>query len=82
MAKGPFHRPSPIDEPYRSESKAGPESGHINGLTCIHQRTHCVATHDPDDCENELDQIDIQNFLDTLAEVALAVARRGKRVDP
>ncbi len=49
-------------------------------LTCIHQRIHCAATTDPLEEPDELDQIAIQSFLDTLAEVALAVAQR-KRID-
>ena len=49
-----------------------------NGLTCIHRRIHCAATPgatEPDN-EDELDCIAINHFLDTLAEVALAIARR------
>ena len=49
-------------------------------LTCIHQRIHWAATADPLEEPDELDQIAIQSFLDTLAEVALAVAQR-KRID-
>ena len=49
-------------------------------LTCIHQRIHWAATPDPLEEPDELDQIAIQSFLDTLAEVALAVAQR-KRID-
>ena len=56
------------------------ECGSENGLTPIHQRIHCGATPDaikPDlGNENELDSIAIDHFLDTLAEVALAIARR------
>ncbi len=49
-------------------------------MTCIHQRIHWAATTDPLEEPDELDQIAIQSFLDTLAEVALAVAQR-KRID-
>ena len=49
-------------------------------LTCIHQRIHWATTTDPLEEPDELDQIAIQSFLDTLAEVALAVAQR-KRID-
>ncbi len=49
-------------------------------MTCIHQRIHWAATPDPLEEPDELDQIAIQSFLDTLAEVALAVAQR-KRID-
>ena len=59
------------------------ETGPLEGLTCIHQRIHCVATPETPEPENELDQIAIDNFLQTLAEVALAVARRRQQqVDP
>ncbi len=57
------------------------ESGLVNGLTPIHQRIHCAATADTTQPENELDSIAINNFLDTLAEVALAVARRKAQLD-
>jgi len=57
--------------------------GGVNGLTPIHSRIHCAATPDPnkDQLENELDQIAIDHFLDTLAEVALAIARRRQQLD-
>ena len=57
------------------------QSGGVNALTPIHQRIHCAATNDTLDSENELDLIAINNFLDTLAEVALAVARRRIQLD-
>ena len=53
------------------------ESGDENLLTCIHGRIHCVATHEGEE-ESDLDNLHIQNFLDTLAEVALAIASRGE----
>ena len=40
---------------------------------------HCAATPDAtkhDEHETELDRIAIDNLLDTLAEIALAIARR------
>jgi len=46
------------------------------GLTPIHRRIHCAATSDTTDDTNELDAVAIENFLDTIAEVALAIARR------
>ncbi len=52
-----------------------------NGLTPIHRRIHCAARPDSVDGGNELDQIDIDNFLDTLAEVAMAIARRRQPLD-
>ena len=52
------------------------ESGPLNVLTPIHRRIHCSATRDTTEGRDELDRIAIDNFLDTLAEVALAIARR------
>ena len=52
-----------------------------NGLTPIHMRIHCAATPDTVDGGNELDQIDIDHFLDTLAEVAMAIVRRRQLLD-
>ena len=52
------------------------ESGSVNGLTPIHQRIHCAATPVTIADANELDIITVDNFVDTLAEVALAIARR------
>ncbi len=61
------------------------ESGLENGLTPIHGRIHCAATPDTtepeNENENELDGIAIDHFLDTLAEVAMAVARRRQQLD-
>ena len=48
-------------------------------LTCIHQRIHWAATDEPEPDENfvgELDGIQINDFINTLAEVAMAVATR------
>ncbi len=56
------------------------ESGAEKALTPIRRGIHCGATADTgDNCEdsvNELDRLAINHFLDTLAEVALAIARR------
>ncbi len=57
------------------------ESNGLNGLTPIHERIHCAATADTTQPENELDSIAIDHFLDTLAEVAMAVARRRQQLD-
>ena len=47
------------------------------GLTSIHARIHYTATPDAAiEGLEELDQIDIDNFISTLAEVAVSVARR------
>ena len=53
-----------------------------NGLTSIHPRIHCVATQDATidlDSYDELDQIDIDNLINTLAKVAISVARREQQ---
>ena len=59
------------------------ESGLENGLTPIHRRIHCAATPDTTEHENEneLDSMAIDHFLDTLAEVAMAGARRRQQLD-
>ena len=61
-----------------------PRSGVADALTGIHGRIHCAATPDAsehDEDETELDRIAIDNLLDTLAEVALAIARRREQLD-
>ena len=62
-----------------------PRSGVPDALTRIHGRIHCAATPDAtkhDEHETEFDRIAIDNFLDTLAEIALAIARRREQIDP
>ena len=55
----------------------GPEIVSLKGLTGIHGRIHCAATPDtPEDGYSEADMIVVKNFLNTLAEIALAVAAR------
>ena len=57
----------PLSEEFSSE----------NGLTCIPHRIHWPATQDSGGSElDELDQIAIENFLDTLADIAIRVATR------
>ena len=54
------------------------ETTPVDGLTPIPRRIHCAATPDatePDN-DNELDRLAINHFLDALADVALAIARR------
>ena len=61
-----------------------PRSGAPDALTGIHGRIHCAATPDAtehDEHETELDRIAIDNLLDTLAEVASAIARRREQLD-
>jgi len=45
-------------------------------LTPIHSPIHCAATDENLDGENELDQIAIDHFLETLSEIAMAIARK------
>ena len=48
-------------------------------LTSIPRRIHCAATEDSEadtDYQNEQDEIEINNFLNVLAEVTMAVAAR------
>ena len=57
------------------------ESGGAIGLTPIHGRIHCAATADTTEDQNEVDQIAIDQFLDTLAEVVIGIARRREQLD-
>ncbi len=48
-------------------------------LTSIPRRIHCAATDEPEpdtDYQKELDENDINHFINTLAEMAMAVATR------
>ena len=61
-----------------------PQGGAPDALTRIHGRIHCAATPDApehDEDETELDRIAIDNLLDTLAKIALAIARRREQLD-
>jgi hypothetical protein len=46
------------------------------GLTRIRPGIHCSATTDTGGELNELEQLQVNHFLQTLAEIALAVASR------
>ena len=50
-------------------------------LTSIPEGIHCAATPEDLNEQDELDEIAINHFLDTLAEVALAVARRRQQLN-
>jgi hypothetical protein len=52
----------------------------FSGLTCIHRRIHCAATQDTYD-NDELDRIAIDNFLHTLTDVDLSIAKRREPVE-
>ena len=61
-----------------------PQGGAAYALTGIHERIHCAATPDAtgfDEHETEFDRIAIDNLLDTLTEIALAIARRKEQLD-
>jgi len=62
-------------EAYQEELREETPSGNENVLTSIPLRIHCPSTTDGGDT-NELDEIAIDNFLDTLAQVALSIASR------
>ena len=58
-------------------------------MTPIPHRIHCPATTERVGDNDELEQMQVEHFLDTLAEVALAIASRrlandhpGGEVDP
>jgi hypothetical protein len=55
------------------------ESGGENGLTPIPQSIHWPATTERVGGRDEIDEIAVEHFLDTLAQVALAVASRKIR---
>ncbi len=49
------------------------------GLTPIHPRIHCVATPDTEAPDyTEAERVMVDNFLNTLAEVAIAAATRKR----
>ncbi len=50
-------------------------NGH-EALTSIPEGIHCAATPEDPNGQDELDEIAIDHFLDTLAEVAMAVVNR------
>ena len=52
-----------------------PESNVPDALTGIHGRIHCAATQQ-DGTPSETDRIQINHFLDVLADVVLSIAKR------
>jgi len=62
-------------------SRRQTESNGQEALTSIPEGIHCAATPEDLKEQDELDEIAINNFLDTLAEVALAVARRRQQLN-
>jgi hypothetical protein len=63
------------------KSKTSKESGWGNGLTPIPSGIHCPATTERVGGQDELDDIAVEHFLDTLAQVALAIASRKAAQD-
>ena len=57
-------------------SRRSPESGGPKALTRIPMRIHCGATPTEGNAASEAEQIMIDHFLETLTEVAMAVAQR------
>jgi hypothetical protein len=56
--------------------RARRESGRANELTSIPSGIHCPATTDGVGGLDEIDEIALEHSLDTLAQVALAIASR------
>ena len=56
-----------------------PQNGHENVLTGMSARIHCGGSADGDTPEHggDLDALMIDHFLDTLADIATAVAQRA-----
>ncbi len=75
MLKKPQKRLMPKDSS-KDQDPAQPTA-----LTSIRRGIHCAATPEHPEEDDELDEIAINHFLDTLAEVALAVARRRQQLD-
>ena len=70
-----------MDPEHDNQSLLPEEGGADKALTSIHRRIHWPATPDTTESENELDQITIDHFLETLAEIAIAIARRREALD-
>jgi hypothetical protein len=58
------------------KSQSQQPSSRENGLTSIPSGIHCAATTNGVGGRDEIDDIAVEHFLDTLAEVALAIASR------
>ena len=65
-----------------SGGRLEPQSGVPDSLTRIHRRIHCAATPGTNEHETVFDRIATDNLLDTLVEIALAIARRREQIDP
>ena len=60
------------------------QSGRPDALTRIGERIHCGGYAEGDESEHggDLDSLMIEHFLDTLADIATAVAERACREGP
>jgi len=72
---------SPVAPPRNSLPPLCGVHGSEERLTCIHGRIHCVAAEQPSEDECELQELEIGHFINALAEVALAVARRREETE-
>ena len=63
-------------------SRRFPESGDPKVLTRIPTRIHCGTTQEGIREQSELDNLMIDHFLETLADIATAVAQRACREGP
>jgi hypothetical protein len=63
------------------KSKSQQQSGPENGLTSIPEGIHCPASTKRVGGQDEIDEIAVEHFLNTLAEVALAIASRKAAQD-
>jgi len=70
-----------VAPPRKSLPPSSGNHGSEDRLTCIHGRIHCVAAEGPSVDECELQEIEIGHFINVLAEVALAIARRRKEME-
>ena len=55
-----------------------PQTAAKKALTRIHRRIHCVATEavETPSPDEELEALQVETFLSTLAEIALNIAKR------
>ena len=70
-----------MDSEHENHALPPEKGGDDEALTSIHARIHWPATPDTVDAENELDDITVGHFQDTLAEIAIAIARRRQSLD-
>ena len=72
-----------MEDPKEDIEQNLPESAAMElreGLTGIPQRIHCAATQtNGGSSTDELDDIAIEHFFDTIAEIAIAIAAREGR---